>query len=171
MGYDVDRAATQDRIFWVNASSVAEVEAAIDGTGAIFHTTIVGGSNRYVDFHLPADKQRLRERLEVFNRKPPESDRHNFPDREFKNFHRLLCERFNYSHDDIDWKRDQVSLIEWIAKCQEVAERQRDDLLKAVTLIAGQSVGEDWTVEDAFAFVRQHARAVRDAVRVEMSGG
>ena len=37
-------------------------------------------------------------------------------DHEFKNFHRLLCERFGYSHDDIDWKRDQISLIEWIAK-------------------------------------------------------
>ena len=34
----------------------------------------------------------------------------------FKNFHRLLCERFDYTHDEIDWKRDQVSLIEHIAK-------------------------------------------------------
>ena len=35
---------------------------------------------------------------------------------EFKNFHRLLCERFGYVHDERDWKRDQLSLIEWIAK-------------------------------------------------------
>ncbi|BFG80921.1 hypothetical protein PTKU46_89550 [Paraburkholderia terrae] len=34
---------------------------------------------------------------------------------EFKNFHRLLCERFGYFHDDKDWRRDQASLIEWIA--------------------------------------------------------
>jgi hypothetical protein len=34
---------------------------------------------------------------------------------EFKNFDRLLCERFGYVHDDRDWKRDQASLIEWIA--------------------------------------------------------
>ena len=34
----------------------------------------------------------------------------------FKNFHRALCERFNYCHDEKDWQRDQVSLIEWIAK-------------------------------------------------------
>lgn len=34
----------------------------------------------------------------------------------FKNFHRLLCERFGYGHDDVDWERDQLSLIEWIAK-------------------------------------------------------
>lgn len=33
----------------------------------------------------------------------------------FKNFHRLLCDRFDYSHDPIDWRRDQVSLIEHIA--------------------------------------------------------
>lgn len=35
-------------------------------------------------------------------------------DTEFKNFHRLLCERFHYEHDEKDWKRDQLSLIEWI---------------------------------------------------------
>lgn len=34
----------------------------------------------------------------------------------FKNFHRALCERFDYVHDEKDWQRDQVSLIEWIAK-------------------------------------------------------
>ena len=34
---------------------------------------------------------------------------------EFKNFHRLLCERFGYVHDDEHWRRDQLSLIEWIA--------------------------------------------------------
>ncbi|CAE6967732.1 hypothetical protein [Paraburkholderia domus] len=33
----------------------------------------------------------------------------------FKNFHRLLCERFNYVHDEKDWRRDQLSLIEHIA--------------------------------------------------------
>jgi hypothetical protein len=37
-------------------------------------------------------------------------------DHKFKNFHRLLCERFGYVHDEVDWKRDQISLIEWIAK-------------------------------------------------------
>lgn len=36
-------------------------------------------------------------------------------DADFKNFHRLLCERFGYAHDDRDWKRDQLSLIEFIA--------------------------------------------------------
>jgi hypothetical protein len=36
-------------------------------------------------------------------------------DAEFKNFHRLLCERFGYVHDPIDWRRDQLSLIEHIA--------------------------------------------------------
>jgi hypothetical protein len=41
---------------------------------------------------------------------PAEQERH-----EFKNFHRALCERFEYCHDPIDWKRDQVSLIEHIA--------------------------------------------------------
>lgn len=33
----------------------------------------------------------------------------------FKNFHRLLCERFGYCHDEKDWRRDQLSLIEFVA--------------------------------------------------------
>ena len=37
-------------------------------------------------------------------------------DHQFKNFHRLLCERFGYVHDEHDWRRDQLSLIEHIAK-------------------------------------------------------
>ncbi|HIH2744935.1 TPA: hypothetical protein ACYLN4_000601 [Burkholderia lata] len=35
---------------------------------------------------------------------------------DFKNFHRLLCERFGYVHDEVDWQRDQLSLIEHIAR-------------------------------------------------------
>lgn len=34
---------------------------------------------------------------------------------DFRNFHRLLCERFGYVHDEREWRRDQLSLIEWIA--------------------------------------------------------
>lgn len=37
-------------------------------------------------------------------------------DAAFKNFHRALCDRFGYAHDEIDWRRDQISLIEHIAK-------------------------------------------------------
>ncbi|MGS0546054.1 hypothetical protein ACU8WE_26230 [Pseudomonas parakoreensis] len=33
----------------------------------------------------------------------------------FKNFHRSLCERFGYFHDEADWQRDQLSLEEHIA--------------------------------------------------------
>ena len=36
-------------------------------------------------------------------------------DQEFENFHRQLCERFDCRHDEIHWKRDQISLIEHIA--------------------------------------------------------
>lgn len=35
---------------------------------------------------------------------------------EFQNFHRLLCKRFGYGHDPVDWRRDQLSLIEHIAR-------------------------------------------------------
>lgn len=56
----------------------------------------------------------------------------------FKNFHRQLCERFNYCHDEIDWQRDQVSLIEWIAEQTKHPETKAEpteiDLLKAALL-------------------------------------
>ena len=32
----------------------------------------------------------------------------------FKNFHNQLCQRFYYTHDEVDWRRDQLSLIEHI---------------------------------------------------------
>jgi hypothetical protein len=33
----------------------------------------------------------------------------------FKNFHRSLCDRFGYEHDEVNWRRDLLSLEEWIA--------------------------------------------------------
>jgi hypothetical protein len=34
----------------------------------------------------------------------------------FKAFHRALCKSFDYAHDEVDWARDQVSLIEHIKR-------------------------------------------------------
>jgi hypothetical protein len=54
----------------------------------------------------------------------------------FKNFHRLLCERFNYTHDEKDWKRDQLSLIEWIAALSaKLAEAERAELIADAVII------------------------------------
>jgi hypothetical protein len=36
-------------------------------------------------------------------------------ERAFKNFHRSLCARFGYPHDERDWWRDLVSLEEFLA--------------------------------------------------------
>lgn len=44
---------------------------------------------------------------------------------EFKNFHRSLCDRFGYGHDEIDWRRDLVSLEEHIAA--QLAPRAPED--------------------------------------------
>lgn len=64
---------------------------------------------------------------------------------EFKNFHRMLCERFGYGHDERDWKRDQVSLMESIAS--RIAHLEKElvswsELTKAVQKLRGFS--EDW---------------------------
>jgi hypothetical protein len=55
-------------------------------------------------------------------------------DQDFKNFHRLLCERFGYTHDERDWRRDQLSLIEHIAGRAAVSP---DATGKAVDASAG----------------------------------
>lgn len=62
--------------------------------------------------HIPGVKEALAE-LKWSDGEPSSE-----PDtlHEFKNFHRNLCERFDYCHDEKDWQRDQVSLIEHIAR-------------------------------------------------------
>jgi len=70
-------------------------------------------------------------------------------DSEFKNFHRQLCERFNCVHDEKDWKRDQVSLIDWIAKeaqpkREPLTEVQFDAIRDAAFRRTGWDSGNKW---------------------------
>ena len=60
-GYDGGTDATDDRVIWVQAESVDLIHQAIEGTGAQLSDTIAG--NVDVDFRIPADMERLRERL------------------------------------------------------------------------------------------------------------
>ena len=60
---------------------------------------------------------------------------------DFKNFHEQLCKRFGYTHDTVDWRRDQVSLIEHIAKAQQEKPAQK--------------VTESWTDIVAVNLVRE----------------
>jgi hypothetical protein len=78
----------------------AYTEAAIDGEYVLAEDAI----NR--EAVLQAEIRTLQTQLQ--DAKAVDSD--------FKNFHRQLCDRFGYVHDERDWKRDQVSLTEWIAK-------------------------------------------------------
>ncbi|WP_260426377.1 hypothetical protein [Burkholderia cepacia] len=55
----------------------------------------------------------------------------------FKNFHRQLCERFGYVHDEIDWRRDQVSLIEWIANKADARDALTPDEWKSIRTLKG----------------------------------
>ncbi len=60
---------------------------------------------------------------------------------EFKNFHRMLCKRFDcHVHDEIDWKRDQVSLMEAIAKRITDLEQGRDALRNFVADFADTNI-------------------------------
>lgn len=42
---------------------------------------------------------------------------------------------------------------------QKAKADPKADLLTALRVIASQSIGDDWTLEQAFAFIREHARA------------
>lgn len=66
----------------------------------------------------------------------------------FKNFHRMLCERFDYVHDEKDWERDQVSLMEWIAR-----KRAPEPMTTAKAVSA-----ED--IRDAVAWLARHAKGM-----------
>ena len=74
---------------------------------------------------------------------------------DFKNFHRLLCERFNYPHDEESWWRDQVSLIEHIAK-----ER---DALKAELETARKQKPVGWYNEEAGTTTVFNAKFLRSS--------
>lgn len=107
------------------------------------HETAIGGALRTIrEWHDEANKA-----VALDNKlRDAEAD--------FKNFHRLLCERFGYIHDNVNWRRDQLSLIEHIAKQVElVAQPEGVRLLRDGAIAAWRTVsalgygyqgGEQW---------------------------
>jgi hypothetical protein len=55
----------------------------------------------------------------------------------FKNFHRALCARFGYVHDEREWQRDQVSLEEHIAG---QVDRLRQALAECTESLEGEFI-------------------------------
>lgn len=78
----------------------------------------------------------------------------------FKNFHRLLCERFGYGHDEKDWRRDQLSLIEFIAAKIPAPEGGELPPLPPVTWPRNVGV-PSWTAEEVQAYARAAVRAAQ----------
>ncbi|MDI2590004.1 hypothetical protein POF45_00970 [Pseudomonas sp. 681] len=80
---------------------------------------------------------------------------------DFKNFHRSLCARFGYFHDDIDWQRDQVSLEEHIAtqfshvSAENAALRSQ---LETVQREAGRLKAQNEALLDAVTRIMHSAR-------------
>lgn len=79
----------------------------------------------------------------------------------FKNFHRLLCERFGYVHDENDWQRDQLSLIEHIAQRASAPPPAGPPF--SVRWAIGQLLDElpqrrDWLNPDVEKILREHIR-------------
>lgn len=92
----------------------------------------------------------------------------------FKNFHRALCDRFGYSHDERDWRRDQVSLIEWIAaQTSEQAQSDHADWMPfALTLSAALDRGEPAALlMDENSPLRGELRRLIADARAQQQGG
>ncbi len=62
----------------------------------------------------------------------------------FKAFHRNLCERFGYEHDDADWRRDLASLEEHIAKNLPDGMEDRQILFKECERGHGRLTAANW---------------------------
>ncbi|MGA4640592.1 hypothetical protein ACQKC8_12555 [Stutzerimonas stutzeri] len=91
----------------------------------------------------------------------------------FKNFHRRLCERFGYAHDEAYWWRDLISLEEHIAK-QTAPQPEQSGLIKALEEIAaGEKTvwrGDHFEVENDMAIDYPGiAKAALDAYRAALS--
>lgn len=79
----------------------------------------------------------------------------------FKNFHRLLCERFGYCHDEKDWRRDQLSLIE------HIATQVPDEALRAALLEA--SVGAQRLSEAAMVALSRAAEKTSSPLQQDIA--
>lgn len=79
---------------------------------------------------------------------PPEKALHDF-----KNFHRLLCERFNCVHDEVDWQRDQLSLIEWIAEQMKQSAPSPEPIPGADQIVYAKCVASSDDYEVTIGFV------------------
>ncbi|UWF46897.1 hypothetical protein NYP20_16230 [Pseudomonas sp. N3-W] len=79
----------------------------------------------------------------------------------FKNFHRSLCARFGYFHDDIDWQRDQMSLEEHIATQFGHVSAEAGALRSQMEVVqrgAGQLKAENEALLDAMTRIMHSAR-------------
>lgn len=52
-------------------------------------------------------------------------------EKDFQNLHRLICEASGYGHDEVDWKRDQASLAEFIRTQKSELTTLRSNLQEA----------------------------------------
>lgn len=97
---------------------------------------------------------------------PPPSPEPSEEDRAaFKNFHRLLCERFDYCHDPKDWVRDQISLIEHIAKRVRPSEPSEEDDLVAELICTLEELNDH--LGDSMDDARANRIAQLSALRTE----
>lgn len=68
----------------------------------------------------------------------------------FKNFHRSLCDRFGYTHDERDWRRDRVSLEEWIVKQIATPQERGFDLRHGKTVPPYARAGQPVNAEGSY---------------------
>lgn len=82
---------------------------------------------------------------------------------EFKNFHSILCERFDYCHDNTDWKRDQLSLIEHIAKSRDELKAALENLIQfSIQLCCDMNISSHYpSIENAEKLLAKHSKGLK----------
>lgn len=78
---------------------------------------------------------------------------------EYRNFHRSLCARFGYGHDEVHFRRDLVSLEEAIAA--KVAAPAAGD---ALPTIKGAAITGNYVVVTPAGWGEDKPQKVRDAI-------
>jgi hypothetical protein len=120
-GVNLPMTQTLDQM--VRAAAKAGVVLSISTEAQMHAIEMLSNQLRLLEISLQAENERLRTDLEGeisqardFNLEHEELKHERDQLKAgFKNFHRSLCERFGYFHDEADWQRDQVSLEEHIA--------------------------------------------------------
>lgn len=156
---------------WEGGDSISSIRCFTCGVDSMAHLQEVAALRKSLEA-AEAERDYVRQGLDAV------TIHRNSSIAEFKAFHKSLCERFGLHHDDADWRRDQVSLIEFIAADRDEAKA---DLLRLIAHAIGAGVDaavvrarakisgvHAVSAIDTLVLQRNHAEKERDAAHARI---